>query len=209
MVTKATIFAVIALALSVAGCASKAIKPVDTSSTTVVLLPDEDGHVGAVSVSTPDGSQKVDEAYSSSTVDGTHSRPSETQLMGEAQVSTAFKDVLNAQPSKPKSLILYFVLGSTVLTEKSKALLPAVFEAVRERKPTEISIFGHTDSIGSEKWNFKLSAHRARAVEKILRKRDSGLGHIEIQFFGDKEPLVPSAPHVPEPRNRRAEIVIL
>ena len=209
MVKKITIFAVIALAVVVGGCASKPIIPLDTSRTTVVLLPDEDGHVGAVSVSTPEGSQKVDQAYSSLIIDSTHSRPSETQLMGEAQVGAAFEDVLKAQPSKPKSFILYFVLDSTGLTQQSKAMLPAVFETVRERKPTEISIFGHTDSIGSEQWNFKLSADRAKAVEKILRQRDPGLGRIEIQFFGDKEPLVPTAPHVPEPRNRRAEIVIL
>lgn len=209
MVNKTTVFAVIAIALCVSGCASKAIIPLDTSKTTVVLLPDEDGHVGAVSVSTPDGSQTVDEAYSSSIADSTRSGPSESQSLGEAQVSAAYKDVLNAQPSKPESFILYFVLGSTVLTAQSKAMLPAVFEAVRARKPTEISIFGHTDAIGSDEWNFKLSAGRAKAVEKALRKRDPSLGDIEIQFFGDKEPLVPTPPDVPEPRNRRAEILIL
>jgi outer membrane protein OmpA-like peptidoglycan-associated protein len=196
------------------GCATPAPAPappipVDTSRTTVVLLPDEDGNVGAVSVTTPDGSQKVDTAYSFTTVDGAHSRPSELQLMGEERVNVAFADVIKAQPPKPKSVILYFVLDSTALTAESKTKLPALFEAVRERKPTEISIFGHTDAIGTQARNVKLSAERAKAVENILRKRDPDLGNIEVQFFGSQEPLVPSAPHAPEPRNRRAEIMIL
>jgi outer membrane protein OmpA-like peptidoglycan-associated protein len=200
------------IGLCASGCASQATvpsAPVDTSRTTVVLMPDEDGNVGAVSVTTRDGSQNVDKAYNFTTVEGAHSRPSEIQLMGEERVNTAFSDILKAQPSKPKSFILYFVLDRTVLTEESKAVLPAVFEAVRERKPTEITIFGHADAIGSEERNVKLSADRASAVAEILRKHDPTLGRIEVQFFGDKEPLVPSSPHVPEPRNRRAEIMIL
>ena len=100
-------------------------------------------------------------------------------------------------------------MNSTTLTVESSAALPAIFETVRERKPTEISIFGHTDAIGSEERNIKLSAERARAVEVILRKRDPDLGRIDVQFFGSQEPMIPMPPRAAEPRNRRAEIVIL
>lgn len=206
------ILALIVTGVLAGGCASQATAPpipVDTSRTTVVLLPDEDGHVGAVTVTTPDGSQKVDKAYSFTTVDGARSRPSELQMMGEERVNAMFEDLIKAQPPKPKSFILYFVLDSTALTSESNARLPVVFEAVRERKPTEISIFGHTDATGSDARNIGLSAERARAVENILRKHDPDLGNIEVQFFGSQEPLVPSAPRAPEPRNRRAEIMIL
>jgi peptidoglycan-associated lipoprotein len=208
----AIILAFIAIAVCVGGCAAPAPAPaipVDTSRTTVVLLPDEDGHVGSVSVTTPAGSQQVERAYSFTMVDAAHSRPSELQMMGEDRVNTAFRDLIKAQPPKPTSFILYFILDSATLTEESKAELPAVFEAVRERKPTEISIFGHTDATGSDERNVRLSAERAKAVESILRKRDAELGHIEVKFFGSKEPLVPSAPHAAEPRNRRAEVMIL
>jgi peptidoglycan-associated lipoprotein len=209
---RAEIILVFMLGLCTGGCASQPTvlsTPVDTSRTTVVLMPDEGGNVGAVWVRTQHGSQEVDKAYAFTTVEGTHSRPSEIQLMGEEWVNTTFRDILEAQPPKPKSFVLYFVLDKTGLTEESKALLPAVFEAVRERKPTEITIFGHADATGSEKRNVILSANRARAVAEILRKHDPSLGRIDVQFFGDKEPLVPSSPQVPEPRNRRAEIMIL
>ena len=88
-------------------------------------------------------------------------------------------------------------------------MLPTLFQAVRDRKPTEISIFGHTDATGAEDRNIKLSAERAKAVESILRKRDPALDRIEVQFFGSREPLIPTSPHAAEPRNRRVEIMIL
>lgn len=200
------------LGLGVAGCAAPPVAPpppVDTSRTTVILLPDEDGNVGAVSITAQEGSQKIDKAYSFATVEGGRSRPSETQLMGEERVNRAFASLLRAQPLKPKTFILNFVLDKTVLTEESKALLPAVAEAVRERAPTEISIFGHADAIGTEKRNDILSAERANVVAEILRKRDPSLDRIEIKSFGAKEPLFPSTPNTPEPRNRRVEIMIL
>ena len=42
----------------------------------------------------------------------------------------------------------------------------------------------------------------------MLRKIDPDLP-MQLDWFGDRSPLVPTAPGVPEPRNRRAEILIL
>ncbi len=204
---KPTISLAFVAVLCVGGCA--VAPPIHTPRTTVVLMPDEEGNVGAVSVTTEAGSQKIDKAYGFAIVEGQHSRPSEVNLMGREVVAKAYSGILNAQPPKPKSFILHFLLDKTVLTEESKAQLPEVFEAVRARKPTEITIFGHADATGSERRNFALSADRAKIIADMLRKHDPSLDHIDVQFFGDKAPLIPSDSRVPEPRNRRAEIMIL
>ncbi len=201
----AAILALVA-GICVGGCATP---PAPTQRTTVVLMPDEDGNVGAVSVTTAVGSQKIDEAYSFATVEGGHSRPSAVNLMGRELVAKEYSRLLKAQPPKPKSFILHFLLDKTVLTEESKAQLPELFDAIRERKPTEITIFGHADATGSEKRNFALSADRAKTIANLLKKNDPSLDHVEVQFFGDKAPLIPSDSRVPEPRNRRAEVMIL
>lgn len=212
-ITRATLLArsvsigVLVAGLGAGGCATA--PPVHAPRTTVVLLPDEDGHVGAVSVTGGDGSQKIDEAYSFATVEGTHSSPSAVTLMGQASVTKTYGALLKAQPPRPRTFILHFLLDKTVLTAESKALIPAVMEAIQKRKPTEISIFGHADSTGPEQHNVKLSAERAKVIANLLRKDDPGLDHIQVQFFGDKEPLFPTAPGVPEPRNRRVEVMIL
>ena len=196
-------FTVLAL---VAGCAAPIAKE---ARTTVVLLPDEDGNVGAVSVSSEAGSQRIDRAYEVTTVDSLRALPSGTNAMGREHVDAKYAGILGAQPPKPKSFILHFLLNRTALTDESRAQLPAVLQAVRERKPTEITIFGHADSTGTEQYNVKLSAERARMIANLLRKDDPTLDHIDVQYFGDKVPLVPSDGRASEPRNRRAEIQIL
>jgi outer membrane protein OmpA-like peptidoglycan-associated protein len=195
-----------ATTLLIAGCATP--PPVRQPTTTVILMPDEDGHVGAVSVSTDAGTQQINEAFSASTVTGVHGKPSASNALKQDAVTASYDSLLKAQPPKPISFTLYFHLDRTTLTDESKAMIPAVLAAVRERKPTEISIFGHTDSIGTEKRNVKLSADRARVIAAMLMKDDPTLDHIEQQFFGDRLPLVNSGTKA-EPRNRRAEIQIL
>jgi peptidoglycan-associated lipoprotein len=197
--------AALATAIVVGGCATP---PPRQPTTTVILMPDEDGHVGAVSVTSQGGTQQISEAFAASTVTGTNGKPTATIAMGRDAVTTGYDALLKAQPPKPVSFILYFHLDRTTLTDESKAQLPAVLAAVRERKPTEITIFGHADATGSEKRNLKLSADRARAIEKLLQKDDPSLDRIQVQFFGDNKPLIDSGARA-EPRNRRAEVMIL
>lgn len=182
------------------GCAS-------VPRTTVVLMPDEDGHVGAVVVSTPAGSQRLDQAYAAVTVADATAKPSGATPRGEPAVERAYGPLLRAQPTKPVVFTLHFVLDSVALTDESKALVPQMIEAARSRKPTEITVYGHADASGTDKRNEELSAERARVVAELLRKSDAAFDHIEVQYFGARAPLVPG--EGAEPRNRRAEVVIL
>ncbi len=189
-------------ATAVAGCAS-------TPATTVVLLPDEDGHVGAVVVSDPAGGQRLDQAFGAVTVEHAGQKPSGVTPRGEASVDRAYGDLLRAQPRKPVSFTLYFLLGSTTLTDESRSRVPQVIESARSRKPTEIAVYGHADASGTEARNDKLSEERARLVADLLRKSDPAFDEIDVQSFGDRVPAVPTEGRLPEPRNRRAEVVIL
>jgi peptidoglycan-associated lipoprotein len=177
--------------------------------TSVVLLPDEESKVGAVSMSTAMGTQLLDKAFSYTTVDGTRAAPSEARAVSRGLINTVYGDLLKEQPSTPRTFTLYFLLDKTVLTEESKAVLPALFDAVRERKPTRITVFGHADASGSREQNLKLSAQRAEAAANMIRTNDPTLDDIEVQFFGETQPLMPSGPGALVPRNRRVEILIL
>ena len=101
------------------------------SGTTVILLPDEDGTVGAVSVKTQAGAKTLDLAYRYVTAEAMSAPPSKVREMGEARVNAEFADVLKAQPAKPLSFTLYFVSGTTELTEESKAVIPQIVEAIK------------------------------------------------------------------------------
>jgi len=129
--------------------------------------------------------------------------------LGVLEQRKGHRELLKAQPSRPATFTLNFLLDKAVLTDESKALLPAMLEAVRSRKPTEITIFGHADASGSEARSFQLATERAKVVADLLYKHDPALDKIEIQSFGDKMPLVPSKARAAEPRNRGAEVMVL
>jgi peptidoglycan-associated lipoprotein len=185
-----------------AGCAS--FRP---GQTTVILMPDEDGHVGAVTVASAAGARPLSTAFSEVTVMAAASAPEPVRALGRDTVEKGYAALLQAQPLKPRSFTLNFLLDSTALTDESRAMLVEVLRTARERRPTEIAVFGHADASGGERHNTRLSADRARLVAALLRKADPTLQDIDVQWFGDRVPLVRSESR--EPRNRRVEIQIL
>ena len=177
------------------------------AATRVTLLPDHSGHVGAVTVSSVQGRQRIDQAFSTVAVEQA-SAPGKPRAENRQTFEKAHRALLDAQPTPPRSFVLNFLFDSMKLTPESRKMLPEVLRVVRERSPTEITVFGYTDSVGSAQYNLVLSAQRARAAAKMLLQIDPTLP-IDVKYFGDKYPLVPSPRGVPEPQNRRAEIVVL
>ena len=181
------------------GCASSATK--------VTLLPDQSGHVGAVTVSDAQGQQRIDRAFNTVAVEQS-SAPGAPRANDRQVFEKNHRALLDAQPTPPRSFTLNFLFDSMVLTPESKQMLPEVLQSVRDRSPTEVTVFGYADSSGTEAYNMALSAQRAQAVARLLKQIDPKLP-IDVRYFGDKAPLVPTPPGVREPRNRRAEIVVL
>lgn len=187
------------------GCASA--PPQAPARTTVVLLPDEDGKVGAVTVSNDAGAQQIDQAYGAVTADA--AGPSPTRQLQRDAVDSRYGELLKAQPPKPQRFVLYFLLDRAELTDSSKAMLLEVLKSARDRAPTRIAVYGHTDAIGSAERNLKLSAERAVYVAALLRAAEPGQEDITVEYFGERSPLVPSPSDVAQPVNRRVEVTIL
>jgi len=82
-------------------------------TTRFVLLPDPDGKVGQIEVSTSAGSQRLDKPWESTEVVSPDRIPSRTKIMDEKEVRAIFKDALEAQPQLPAVFILYFKSGRT------------------------------------------------------------------------------------------------
>jgi outer membrane protein OmpA-like peptidoglycan-associated protein len=198
--------AIVAIVVGLAGCASA---PTHSGRTRVVLLPDEDGKVGALSLSSGGASENVDRAWQASSVQGQDGKPTPPQGVDRAELLARHAALLQAQPLAAKTLVVYFLLDKAVLTDESKALLPAVLAAVKERKPTEVTIFGHADPSGSRERNLRLSAERAQAVADWLRAADPTLDAISVQYFGDRQPPSDADAGKDPARFRRAEIQIL
>ena len=95
-----------------AGCATPAPP---APRTTVVLLPDEDGNVGAVLVSTPAGAQLLERAFTAATVGSAASAPSAAVDLGRERIDTDYRALLKAQPPKPVTFTLKFLLDKQPL----------------------------------------------------------------------------------------------
>lgn len=174
----------------------------------VVLLPDRDGGVGAVNVSTGAGTVTLDAPRASAVVAGAGAAPSFLGLLDDSDISAIFAGALSAEPSAPVTFILYFEQGADVLTAESRAKLPEVLKTIRERIAARVDISGHTDTAGSASLNDRLALGRARIVEQTVLGLGIAADAVRVEAFGERDLLVPTADGVNEPRNRRVEIVV-
>jgi len=191
------------------GCAAPPPAVESKPATTVVLLPDEDGVVGAVVVKTTAGdSRLVKQAFQSVSVLKDRTDLTETRQLDVTQVNRSYAELLKAVPTHPVRFMLYFTVGADLLPESHTAIAKIV-STIRSRAPTEVIVIGHTDTTGTDDINGRLAQERASTVEKLLKGRMPSLDRVTVRGFGSRDLLVPTGPNVTEPRNRRVEVVVL
>ena len=171
-----------------------------------VLLPGKDGKTGALIVDSEGKKQTLDTPYAAArvknvgSVDGVKSSADE--------VKQDFGPALEAQPKRPVSFFLYFLSDTDEFAPESKALVSQIFAEIARRPAPEIVIIGHTDRVGSAQYNDALSRRRAERCRDELLKLGIPKVRISVAGRGWREPEVPTAQDVSEPRNRRVEISV-
>ncbi|HEY5973949.1 MAG TPA: OmpA family protein [Geobacteraceae bacterium] len=190
-------------AVLLAGCAGQ--KDLAAEKSVVVLLP-EDGKVsGEVTVVTPHGSQLLNQSWQAAEI-GRGDAP--TLVLDEAKMQGIFGEVLSTMPLPPAHYVLFFKLDSVELVPSSQLLLPEILKAVNDRKPAGLSVVGHTDTVESAQYNYRLGLQRANAVAAQLRALGAAPATVETSSRGKTDLLVQTPDQTFEPRNRRAEVTI-
>jgi outer membrane protein OmpA-like peptidoglycan-associated protein len=201
------------MAVSAAGllwaCGPKRVRtPQRSGPDLIVLLPDAEGDtVGRVSVSNTLGTADLATARDSTQVADKRA-PAKVTEMSEADVRRLFGDVLSALPPPPQYFTLFFRFESDELTDESRALVPDILKAVKDRPVPEVAVIGHTDRTGTPASNFELGLKRANMVRSMLINVGLAPSFIEVASHGEADPLVPTADEVYAARNRRVEITI-
>lgn len=171
----------------------------------VVLVPDQGGTTGAVVVTNPRGGSTVlDKPYTAALLE--KGAPAAPPSVGREEVAKFFTHAIAAQPERPTSFLLYFLGDSDEYTPESRGAFEKVFAEIARRKVAEIAVIGHTDRVGPLEYNDTLSLKRAERVRKDFVERGIPTGSINVAGRGEREPVVPTADEVNEPRNRRVEI---
>ncbi len=171
----------------------------------VVLLAEEDGSLGQVSVTTDQGTSLLTE-----NLDGvaTTGKPGQVFKVNEQQIKTDFAEALSAKPEKPVTFVLYFKGGTAELTPDSANDIAKIVAEIRRRPVADVSIIGHTDTVGDERLNTRLSLKRAQSVARLFDKIMPDADRLIIDSHGESNLLVPTPDNTNEPRNRRVEVTV-
>lgn len=170
----------------------------------VALLENADGSTGRVVYAGPAGAAELDQPREAVALDG----PATTFTVSAEQLQRDAGAALAAQPCAPRVFVLYFDAGNAQMTPASQALLADILADVKGRAAPDMSIIGHTDTVGSAAQNAALSLRRAEQVGQMLQEAISAAQHVDITSHGETNLLVPTPDETAEPRNRRVEVTV-
>jgi len=125
-----------------------------------------------------------------------------------------------ASAAGPVTVVLRVVLtekaGGKVLFDFDKSnlkpeairQLQVVLQALREQPGLQTHIVGHTDSVGSDAYNMRLSQRRAESVATYLVQQGVPRQNITTDYRGKREPVASNATAAGRAQNRRVEITL-
>ena len=123
-------------------------------------------------------------------------------------------DILNSEAPKEMTIVLdekslNFDFDKSNVKPEYYDLLNNIKEFV-EQNNYEITIVGHTDSIGSNAYNFKLSRRRAESVKaKLLEFGLTEDRIIGIEAMGEEQPIATNETKEGRAQNRRVEFKLV
>jgi outer membrane protein OmpA-like peptidoglycan-associated protein len=102
-----------------------------------------------------------------------------------------------------------FFDNSSVLTDSSYLVLDEVIKELKAHQEYNLLVEGHTDDIGSDKFNLVLSERRAVAVETYLISKGIDADRIIIKSYGESRPIASNKTPEGRSQNRRVEFRII
>ena len=100
---------------------------------------------------------------------------------------------------------VYFDTNKYNINEKSKQTLDKLAAILKEYPDTNVLVAGHTDSVGAEAYNQKLSEKRAKAVAEVLAGYGVEKAKISTVGYGELKPIATNKTKEGRAQNRRVE----
>lgn len=104
---------------------------------------------------------------------------------------------------------IFFAFNSFELIGESKAVLDLLIEFLFENPSIYIEVQGHTDNIGNDADNMKLSSNRAKSVYNYLIENKIDSKRLTFRGFGKTVPVTSNETEDGRARNRRTVFVII
>lgn len=104
---------------------------------------------------------------------------------------------------------ILFATNSSTLNSASRASLDKFATSLINNPDTDVEIYGHTDSTGSDAINNPLSVRRAESVYNYLNSKGVSGQRMSYEGFGSSQPIADNSTAAGRSENRRVEVFIL
>jgi OOP family OmpA-OmpF porin len=103
---------------------------------------------------------------------------------------------------------VFFDFNKASIKSVSFALLDDVAQALIDNPKIKVEVQGHTDSVGNDAFNKKLSQARAESVKAYLVKKGVDASRMDPKGYGEDVPIADNKTAIGRGQNRRVEFVI-
>ncbi len=134
-------------------------------------------------------------------------------LTGYHSVDKPFRRDILLQPIEKGEVIIlqnvFFAFNSHALLPESTVELNKLLDVLNQNPNVKIEISGHTDDVGDDDYNLKLSERRAKAVADYLISKGVNPDRLKWIGYGKTKPIAPNTSAKERAQNRRTEVRIL
>lgn len=109
-------------------------------------------------------------------------------------------------PEVPNLEGVHFEFDKSVLTSEAKSMMKTAAEILQRNPHVNLEIVGHTDSVGTDSYNQKLSEERARSVRTFLESLGVSSARLSDSGRGESAPIADNATREGRRANRRVEL---
>lgn len=102
---------------------------------------------------------------------------------------------------------VHFDFNKAVIKPEYASLIRELANATQSNKNIKVSVIGHTDTAGSNSYNYALGGRRAEAVQKMLIQNGIPASQIVAVSAGEEDLKVKTGDGVPNAENRRVRVV--
>jgi len=116
-------------------------------------------------------------------------------------------------PLEPKQHVMeevfevHFDFNKAIIKPEYEKVIKKLAATTQENRNVKISVVGHTDTTGSQNYNFALGGRRARAVRNMLVKYGIPSDQIVMVSSGENDLKVQTKDGVSNKENRRARVI--
>jgi outer membrane protein OmpA-like peptidoglycan-associated protein len=103
---------------------------------------------------------------------------------------------------------VFFDFNKATIRPVSFPLLDDVAQALKDNPTIKVEVQGHTDSVGNDAFNLKLSQKRAESVRNYLIKKGISSDRMDPKGYGENVPIADNRTKDGRDQNRRVEFVI-